>query len=97
MSANPDPTTAEEQVNHQPVVTLITTQSRPQQIIEESDPTRKAISEALEQNYRNLEMLIEKWDSDRIESLADLMKELAGSRNGLEEVAELIRGRLNSA
>jgi hypothetical protein len=72
-------------------------QVQPQQITEESDPTRKAISEAVEQSYKNLEILIEKWDLDKIESLEDLMEEVASSRKGLEEVAELIKHRMHTA
>jgi hypothetical protein len=86
MTTNSEPT-GNEQVD---------IQVQPQQIIEE-DPTRKAISEALEQSCRNLEILIEKWDSDSLESLEDLMEELASSRKGLEEIAELIKERMNSA
>jgi hypothetical protein len=71
-------------------------QVQPQQIIEE-DPTRKAISEALEQSCRNLEILIEKWDMDRDKPGADLMEELASSRKGLEEAAELTKERMHSA
>jgi len=107
MTASPEPTTADEQVNHQPVMTLITTQTQSQpepQLDTEEDPTRKAITNALEQINKNLETTMNKWDTtiNKWDTLGGgwgsiLFEELARSCKELEEVAELIKGRMDSA
>ena len=96
MAATPEPTTADEKVDHQPIMNLITTQSQPQLDTEE-DPARKAISNALEQIYKNLETTTNKWDTLGGGWGSILFEELARSCKELEEVAELIRARLDSA
>ena len=99
MTASPEATTADEQVNHQPIMTLITTpsQAQPQpQLDIEEDPTRKAISNALEQIYRKVETTMNKWDTLGGGWGSILFDELARSCKELEEVAELIKGRLDS-
>jgi len=88
MSANSD-TTGSEQVDNE-------FQSQLQQVTEE-DPARKAISKALEQIYKNLETTMNKWDTLGGRWGSILFEELARSCKELEEVAELIKGRLDSA
>jgi hypothetical protein len=71
-------------------------QSQPQSITEE-DPTRKAISEALEKSCRNLEITINKWDTLEREWRTSLYEELASNRRELEDIAERIKERSSSA
>jgi hypothetical protein len=83
MTANSEATTSEQE------------DDQPQPVTEE-DPTRKAISEALEQICRNLEITINNWDTLGEEWRAGLLEELASNRRELEEVAERIKERLSS-
>jgi hypothetical protein len=64
---------------------------------QESDPTRKAISEALEQIHKNLEITMNKWDTLGGVRGSGLFDELARSCKDLEAVAELIKERRDSA
>ena len=77
--------------------TDIQTQIQNLQLDIEEDPTRKAISEALEQIYKNLETTMNKWDTLGGGWGSILFEELARNCKELEEVAELIKGRLDSA
>jgi preprotein translocase subunit SecF len=86
MTTNSEPTVSEQ----------VDIQVQPQQITEE-DPTRKAISEALEQSYKNLEFTMNKWDTLGGVWGSGLFDELAKSCKDLEEVAELIKASLDSA
>ena len=88
MTTIPQPETTDEQV---------TQNVQPQEVTEESDPTRKAISEALELIYKNLGITIEKWDTLGGAWGSGLFDELARSCKDLEEVAELIKERRDSA
>jgi hypothetical protein len=80
MTTNSEPTVSEQ----------VDIQVQPQQITEE-DPTRKAISEALELIYKNLEITINKWDTLGGVWGSGIFDELARSCRDLEEVAELLK------
>ena len=78
-------------------VEQVTQNVQPQEVTEQSDPTRKTISEALEQTYQNLENTMNKWDTLGGELRVGLFDELVRSCRELEEVAELIKAKMNSA
>jgi hypothetical protein len=88
MTTIPQSTTTVEQV---------TQNVQPQEVSVQSDPTRKTISEALELIYKNLEITINKWDTLGGVWRSGLFDELARSCKDLEEVAELLKARLDSA
>jgi hypothetical protein len=88
MTTIPQPETTNEQV---------TQNVQPQEVTEQSGPTRKTISEALEQTYQNLEITMNKWDTLGGSWRVGLFDELARSCRELEEVAELIKGRMDPA
>jgi hypothetical protein len=97
MTPNPEPTTVDEQVSHQPDIAQIQPKTQPQLDTGESDPTREAISEALELSSKNLEATMYKWDTLGGVWGSGLFDELARSCKDLEEVAELLKARLDSA
>jgi hypothetical protein len=86
MTVNSEPTTSQQ----------VDIQVQPQHIPED-DPTRKAISEALELIHQNLEITMNKWDTLGGVWGSGLLDELAKSCKDLEEVAELIKERRDSA
>jgi hypothetical protein len=90
MTTNSEPTASEPMDNHPQ------TQPEPQQITGE-DPTRKAISEALELIYKNLESTMNKWDTLGGVWGSGLFDELARSCRDLQEVAELMKAKMDSA
>jgi hypothetical protein len=90
MTTNSEPTASEPMDNHPQ------TQPQLKQITEE-DPTRKSISEALELIYKNLESTMNKWDTLGGVWGSGLFDELARSCRDLQEVAELMKAKMDSA